>query len=96
MKQNSISLIKQCSWLANFKNISLSLSNRHQHWICYEMASHNFIASEIECGPSLQSTILKNETQEFQSTLQQLISVDIETIVTQPSWVKCFSVYTSL
>ena len=28
-----LNFFKQCSRLANFKNISLSLSNRHQHWI---------------------------------------------------------------
>ena len=30
---------KQASQLSNFKNIAYSLANRHQCWMCYEMAS---------------------------------------------------------
>jgi hypothetical protein len=83
---------KQCSRLANFMNISLSLSNRHQRWICYELASQNLLTSNMECGPSSLTTLLKEETQEFQAVLQEHINVNLETTITRPSWIKYFGV----
>ena len=33
-----LNFFKQASHLANFKNVAFALANRHQRWICYELA----------------------------------------------------------
>ena len=76
--------------MANFKNISLSLANRHQRWICFEMSSDHLFLSNMECGPSSQATLFKDEKPDLQRMLLQQIHVHPDTIITRPSWIKHF------
>lgn len=83
MKPSLISLSSALGW---------QILKCHQRWMCYEMASQDLLYKKVECRPSTQTTILKEETLDFQTMLLQQVCVDIETVVTRPSWVKCFSV----
>ena len=46
-----LNFLKQASRLSNFKNITFSLANRHQRWMCYELSSKKHLRPLIECGP---------------------------------------------
>lgn len=47
-----LNFFKQASHLLNFKNVSYALANRHQRWICHELACGKLISNFLECGPS--------------------------------------------
>ena len=42
---------KQASRLGNFKNIVLSVAQRHQTLLCHELSSAKLLHSPVECGP---------------------------------------------
>ena len=74
-----LNFFKQASHLSNFKNITC-LANRHQRWICYEMASNTFLHSPLECGPGPLPTLLKDEPDDVQKALKGMfpdISPDV-------------------
>ena len=84
-----LNFFKQCSRLANFKNISLSLSNRHQRWICYELSSGNILQANLECGPSLSSSTLKQEPKHIQQAiLKEFPNADKSICLSRPKWIK--------
>ena len=86
-----LNFFKQCSCLANFKNIALSLANRHQRWMCYELSSEHILSSSLECGPSSPSTFLSDEPEDIQLALQNLLlTIDISSDITvsRPNWIK--------
>jgi len=45
------SVFKQASHLGNLKNLALSVTQRHQQWLCYHLASGNILKSTAESGP---------------------------------------------
>ena len=84
-----LNFFKQCSRLANFKNVAMSLANRHQARMCYEMSSNNLLHSKIECGPSATCSILRDESPDVQCAILKIFpnaSLDIKLIHTK--WVK--------
>lgn len=86
-----LSFFKQASQIGNFKNISFTLANRHQHWMCYEMASRKLLDAPLECGPNRLSSIgiVKEETDDIQKSLHELIvGLSPETSIFHPRWVK--------
>lgn len=46
-----LSVLKTAGRSSNFKNISLSVSQRHQRLMCYEFALGGAFLSSTECGP---------------------------------------------
>ena len=80
---------KQASQLSNFKNIVLSLANKHQRWMCYEMASSNLISNQLECGPFSSTGLVQDETGNFQEMLQLVVPlIKLEVTICRPKWVK--------
>ena len=86
-----LNFFKQASHLANFKNVAFALANRHQRWMCYELASGNLIKFSFSCGPPTHGTGLTpihQETKDFQESLGGLISVlSSETTIFRTKWV---------
>ena len=83
-----LNFFKQASHLANFKKVAFSLANRHQRWMCYEMASSNFLHTPLECGPGSLPSLLKDEPTDLQeaiSTIFPQISPDV--YLSRPTWV---------
>ena len=82
---------KQASHLANFKNVAFALANRHQRWICYELASGNLIKFSFQCGPPTHGTGLTpiyQETKDFQENLAKIFSdLSSETTLFGTKWV---------
>ena len=55
--------------IAGFKEVTFSLVNRHQRWMCYEMASGNFLHTPLDCGPGLLPSLLKDEPADVQEAI---------------------------
>lgn len=87
-----LNFFKQASRIANFKNVSLSLANRHQRWMCYMMASNSLLRSSLQCGPAKQGcsgiSYVKDEPANIQHQLLNLWpSSSIENTLFKPTWV---------
>ena len=82
-------IYKQASQLSNFKNIALSLADRHQRWMCYEMATGDLISNQLECGPFNSTGLVQDESENFQEMLQLVVpQIKPEVTICQPKWVK--------
>ena len=80
---------KQAAQLSNFKNIAYSLANRHQRWMCYEIASGNLISDQLECGPFISTGLVQDECENFREMLQLVVpQIDPEVTICRPKWVK--------
>lgn len=90
-----LSFFKKASFLSNFKNISLSLANNHQRWICYEMASGKLVMNSIECGPAKLNnglTCIKDKPDNVKHALKRLFpQLNEETDVFRPKWIRKLS-----
>lgn len=84
-----LNLFKRASHLGNFKNIALTLSRRHQRWLCYKSSTDALLKQQFECGPSSLSHALSSETQDFKESFHQLLpNVNHDTIISHPSWIQ--------
>ena len=82
-------VLKCAGRISNFKNISQSVSHRHQRWMCYELSAGGVFSSCMECGPSSGSLLLREElssVKEQISTILPQVSLDVR--VHRTSWVK--------
>ena len=87
-----LNFFKQCSHIANFKNIAVSLANRHQRWMCYQLSSDHVLHMQPECGPVTSITQLKDESHDIQDRLCKIFqkrrtSPDIT--VSRTNWINC-------
>ena len=68
------------------------MANRHQRWMCYELASGCLLSSPLECGPPESGTglsLLKHETDNIKQNLASLLpQVSPECQIFRPKWVK--------
>ena len=87
-----LNFFKRVSSLANFKNVAFSMANRHQRWMCYELASGSFLHVPLECGPAKCGngiSLVKNETQNTQDCLRSIIpQLSPECQLFNPRWVR--------
>ena len=86
-----LSFFKKASHLSNFKNISLSLANNHQRWMCYEMAVGKVIDNPMECGPAEHGdglSLVQGESKDIKENLQKIYPelCDSSTVF-RPRWV---------
>ena len=80
---------KRASHLSNFKNIALSLANRHQNWMCYEMSSGHLILNHLECGPLQSNGLIVDESENLQEQLKFIIpQLKPEATISRPRWIK--------
>jgi len=86
---------KKASRLSNFKNVSLSLTNTHQRWMCYKMASGNLINNSIECGlPRLgdEFSLLRDKPADIKHNVKGLFpQLNEESSVFCPAWISKLS-----
>ena len=66
-------LLKHAGRVSNFKNISQTISTRHQRWICYEFSSGGVLSSTAECGPVCVKTTLSDETASVKEQISNLV-----------------------
>ena len=71
--EGKLKYFKNIVQIGNFKNITLTLTKRHQRWLAYHIQSDNLFTSDITRGPIIQSKTLKEETKPIQDLLQQNI-----------------------
>ena len=68
---------KKVFCLSNYKNISLSLANRHQRWMRYELAAGTLLHTPLECSPARSGNGLnrvKDEPKIFTNVYLQLLN----------------------
>ena len=86
-----LNFFKQASHLTNFKNVAYALGNRHQRWICYELASGYLINNSPQCGPATRGnglTHVSQETKDIQDNLSTIIpELSPEATVFRARWV---------
>ena len=87
-----LNFFKQASHLVNFKNVSYALANRHQRWICYELASGRLVSTCLECGPSTNGvgvTQVRDKTKDIQDELFRIVpQLSLNTSIFHPRWVR--------
>ena len=88
--ESKLQFFKRASRLGNFKNIALTVAQRHQRWMCYQLASGNLLNPESECGPAKTPTVNLNSLPESlaHSIRVALPSINDDTRVFNPKWVK--------
>lgn len=92
-----LNFFKKASNLVNFKNVPFSLANRHQRWICYEMANGNIIDVSLECGPAKGGgsglSFVKDEVPDIQEGLRSVFpELNQEAAIFRPTWTRKHSV----
>jgi len=88
--ESKLQFFKRASHLGNFKNIALTVAQRHQRWLCYQLASGTLLKPNFECGPLRTPTVPLNSLPE---SLAHCIASAIpacsnETTVFNPKWVR--------
>ena len=82
-----LNIFKQTLRLGNFKNIALSVAQRHQRLLCYDLASSQLCHSPSECGPCNEPLPLESEAQHLQDTLIQILpNIHPQTRIARPTW----------
>ena len=88
-----LSLFKKASRVGNFKNIALTLSQRHQYWMCYQLASGQLLQQGFECGPGDHSPLLKYKEKALQDKIYDILpGISNETPVFNTHWVKKYGI----
>ena len=79
----------EASRIGNFKNIALTLTQHHQHWMCYQFASGQGLQLRFECGPGDHSPLLKYKERTLQEKICDILTgISDETLVFKTNWVK--------
>ena len=88
--EGKLQFFKRASHLGNFKNIALTVAQRHQRWMCYQLASGNLLKSNYECSPSKTATVNFSSLPHSLANVIQIAvpTINSETKVFNPKWVK--------
>ena len=82
-------LLKSAGRVSNFKNITQTISSRHQRWACYELSSGGALSSAVECGPASISTPLYSESAALKEKIANLApGISEDTLVSRVAWTK--------
>lgn len=83
-----LNFFKQLTKVDNFKNIAFSMANRHQRWICYQLACGTLLSTPVECGPGLGPIQVIDEAPDIQEGLSKLMEISPNSTVFHPRWVR--------
>lgn len=88
--ESKLQFFKRASHLGNFKNIALTVAQRHQRWMCYQICSDNLVKSNFECGPSKNATVnFSSLPDSLAKSVQDVVpTINDDTKVFNPKWVK--------
>lgn len=82
-------ILKCAGHVSNFKNITQTISHRHQRLMCYEFSTGGVFQSFMECGSCFGGVPLHDETPVIKhQVLNALPDISTDTIVYRSSWVK--------
>ena len=91
MRQESkLSFAKRVSYLSNYKNVSKTVANRHQYWLCHKIISDpSLLSPSFKISPVCETNPLSTEPNYVQAELTRLSpGLDLFSIVKHPKWVK--------
>ena len=84
-----LNLFKRAAHLGNFKNIALTLAQRHQRWMCYQSASGELLRSNFECGPGSKPQRLGDMVASLADCVRcTLPNISNDSTIFRPTWVK--------
>ena len=88
--ESKLQFFKRASHLGNFKNIALTVAQRHQRWLCYQLASGNLLKPNFECGPQKTPTVTLSSLPESLANCiaSTFPACSDETEVFNPKWVR--------
>ena len=88
--ESKLQFFKRASHLGNFKNIALTVAQRHQRWLCYQLASGNLLKPKFECGPQKTPTVaLYSLPESLATSIESTVpTCSNETEVFNPKWVR--------
>ena len=88
--ESKLQFFKRASHLGNFKNIALTVAQRHQRWLCYQLASGNLLRPNFECGPQKTPTVTLSSLPASQANCiaSTFLACSDETKVFNPKWVR--------
>lgn len=82
-------LLKCAGRISNFKNISQTVSLRHQRWMCYELSAGGAFQSYMECGPCFGAVPLCNEVSLIKEQILKVVpQINTDVLVYRTSWAK--------
>lgn len=86
-----LKLAKMVSRFGNFKNICLSIAEKHQRWFCYQLQSprNAFLTTTPEVGGYSYTMHMHDEAVDIRQELNSLVSDDV--LICHPSWVQHFN-----
>ena len=105
MRQESkLSFIKRVSHSGNYKNVSKTVTRRHQFWLCHQIQlNHNILTPQLEVSPKQLSSPLSCEDRYLQLELKRLFpSLTDDSVVNHPDWADiqsshfCYGLYVLL
>ena len=74
--------------MSNFKNVCQSAVKRHQHLLSFYMHANKLFSSQLEFGCSKSPSLLSSECVEVMGYLTTKQSLNLETFVSHPSFIK--------
>ena len=72
----------------NFKNIRLSVAEKLQRWMCYQLQSSAFLSSKTEIGGRSRQVHVSEEPTDI---LQHVASLCKDDTICHPGWVKYYN-----
>ena len=87
--ETKLSFIKRASRRGNFKNKCLTVSNKHQLWLCYQLECEHLIYPQPKICSKVIQVKFDTEPLELQGEfLRQLVTIHHDCVVKHPRWVK--------
>ena len=87
-----LKLCKQVAKFGNFKNICLSVAQKHERWLCYQLQGSFYLTEEPLVGGHCRSVRCAEEPMCVSHLLaQQGIEISSDASICHPSWVKYFN-----
>ncbi len=84
--EGKLCLLKTAGRISNFKNITQTIAQRHQHLMCYELSGGLF-ASSIECGPTRLKKQLHSELTSVKEQISGFVQgISEESVICYVSW----------
>ena len=82
-------ILKCAGHVSNFKNITQTISHRHQRLMCYEFSAGGVFQSSLECGPCFGDVPLCDEPLLLRDQICNAIpDLNTDTTIHRTSWVK--------
>lgn len=86
--EGKLSYFKQIARTCNYKNVTLTLANKHQRWLAYHLFSEMMFTPEVLRGPMKTCTMISEQSSQMQLLIQRYIpQAKPENLITSSRWI---------